>query len=153
MTDFGTIRNTNRILDDETSLELLDRSISGTLSVNGPEGYPYSVPMHFVKDGSRLLFHTSSMEGLLLKSIRADCRASFTVHETDPMLNSKSVILFGDIHEEPDKWDVVIEKYIDKYIPEQFRENARKGIRSGEGRATCIALDVVHMSGKKVTKP
>lgn len=153
MTDFGTIRNTNRILDDEASFGLLDRSVSGTLSVNGPDGYPYSVPMHFVRDGSRLLFHTSSAEGLLLKSVRSDGKASFTVHETDPMLNSNSVILFGEVHEEPDQWDLVIERYIDKYVPERFRDNAMMGIQRGKDKTTCLIMDITHISGKKVTKP
>ena len=88
-----------------------------------------------------------------MKSVRSDGKASFTVHETDPMLNSNSVILFGEVHEEPDQWDLVIERYIDKYVPEQFRDNAMMGIQRGKDKTTCLIMDITHISGKKVTKP
>ncbi len=154
MTDFGKMNRSDRELTAGEVSSLLASSPAGTLAVNGPDGYPYAVPMHYALDGDgRVLFHHSAADGLLLDCVRGSDRACLTVQRTGDDLSSESVIAFGRIREEPSLWDRAIHAYIDRYIPEGHRDGPRRGVPGAEGGATCIVMDIEHMSGKRVSRP
>lgn len=143
-------RNT---LPEDDIERLLHDCVSGTMAVEGANGYPYAVPLHFVYSDGRIYFHISARDGLLRRSVAADGRASFEVHETDQMLNSESVIVFGRVREEPGLWAKAIGMYIDKYVPEPYRDGARQGMASGMGRATCLVMDIESRTGRRISCP
>lgn len=140
-------------LPEEEIERLLHDCISGTMAVNGANGYPYVVPLHYVYSDCRIYFHISPRDGLLRRSVSADGCASFEVHEIDPMLNSESVVAFGHVRGEPELWAKAIGLYIDKYVPEPYRDGARTGIASGKGRATCLVMDIESRTGRRISRP
>lgn len=81
MSPFSGMNRADRRLSSDDAEEILSNGKVGTLSVSGVEGYPYGIPMNYVYDRGLLQFHTSSRDGLLLRSLRSNPRASFCVFE------------------------------------------------------------------------
>ena len=53
---FREMRRKNQALDAQACSAVLDRGTSGVLAVLGDEGYPYAVPLSYVREGDRLYF-------------------------------------------------------------------------------------------------
>ncbi|NLA77117.1 MAG: 5-nitroimidazole antibiotic resistance protein, partial [Clostridiales bacterium] len=81
---------------------ILARGTSGVLALNGDGGYPYAVPMSYVYDNGKIIFH-SAREGHKYDAVLKSDRASFCVIDEDNVVPEKyttyfrSVIAFGKI--------------------------------------------------------
>ena len=51
------MRRHRQQLSQQQSINLLDSSTSGTLSLNQPDGFPYQVPLSYVYTDGKLYFH------------------------------------------------------------------------------------------------
>lgn len=69
----------NRMSDDEC-LELLDRNGVAVLSMCGPDGSPYAVPVNYVRIGDSIYYH-GRMTGTRVACMEHDPRCCLTVYE------------------------------------------------------------------------
>ena len=153
MNGFRPIRRTDRDLGADAACEILENGYCGTLCVMGADGYPYGIPMNYVPDGNRLLFHCSAQEGHLLESVGNGCRACFTVIERLEGSRSRSAVIFGNLVRDSSMLTRTLDGIVDRYVPEPGREGAKKGMPYASGRATALVMTIDHMSAKVVDKP
>ncbi|MFT0897966.1 pyridoxamine 5'-phosphate oxidase family protein [Candidatus Methanoprimaticola sp. MG2] len=152
MSPFSGMNRADRRLSSDDAEEILRNGKVGTLSVSGVEGYPYGIPMNYVYDRGLLQFHTSSRDGLLLRSLRSNPRASFCVFEHVCNSKYRSVIAFGILSIEGDKKEI-IERIIDKYVPKPYNESSKKNIGEKLEHMCGLSLTIEHLTAKYVDKP
>ena len=98
------MRRSDREMDREAALAVLERATWGVLATVDDEGQPYGAPVNFALDGEALLIH-GAPAGHRLDNLRRNPRASFTVvsrAETLPeefTTDFESVIAFGTVTE------------------------------------------------------
>jgi len=121
------------ITDPAQLAEVLTQADWGLLSMQGPDGWPYSVPMNFVFKDGKLYVH-GAMTGKKLDLLKADTRVQFTVvqeyaripsYATGPSCSSatqffKSVMVRGraELVLEPARKVEVFQALMTKYQPE-----------------------------------
>ena len=94
------MRRFKQALTPEQCEEILNQGTSGVLAAAGEEGWPYAVPLSYVWQGGRVLFHFA-LAGCKLDAIRRDARVSFCVIGRDQIVPEeyttyyRSVIVFG----------------------------------------------------------
>lgn len=76
------MRRHRQQLSQQQSINLLESSTSGTLSLNQPDGFPYQVPLSYVYTDGKLYFHCAQ-SGYKLDLLRQDDRAGFCVIAQD----------------------------------------------------------------------
>jgi hypothetical protein len=148
------MRRRDRVIDEESALELLEQGQYGVLSTVGPQGVPYGVPISYVLHGDLIVFH-SALEGRKLENIATSPRASFcVVGETEvlPGLFStryQSTIAEGVVRELLDDEKLEGLRWLaDKFSPE-FKEKAATYIASLFDRTRVFALQIESVSGKR----
>jgi hypothetical protein len=148
------VRRRDRVTDEQSALELLERGQWGVLSTADADGVPYGVPVSYVYREGRILFHCAT-EGRKLENLAARPRASFcVVGETEvlPELFStryQSAIAEGEFREllEDDKLQA-LGWFVEKYSPE-FRQKGATYIASLFDRTRVFAMQVERLSGKR----
>ena len=73
---FREMRRKRQQLSPEETEAVLDRCSSGTLAVLGDDGYPYAVPLSYVRHEGRIYFHCAK-SGHKLDAIRACDKVCF----------------------------------------------------------------------------
>ena len=135
---------------------ILTEGCHGVLSLSGDDGYPYGVPISYMFDGDRIIFH-SAKDGHKIDAIRRNSKASFCVVDKDQVVASKytsyfrSVIVFGTIRflENDDEKMEAITKLAMKYAPLDTEENRMEYIRKGWSPLCTFVLEIEHMTGKE----
>lgn len=135
-----------RMKQNQLSAEAVDQLMSkqavGHLGTLNTDGFPYVVPVHFVKTGNEILIHGLNL-GQKLANIKANGKVCFEVEEMAGLIlddkacdvNTKyqSVIAFGQAQlvEETAEKVAALDKIVAKYTPQlsgqQFPENMLKG--------------------------
>lgn len=152
---FREVVRQKQVLSKEESIEVLKNSKRGVLSVLGDHDYPYGMPLnHYYEDG--VLYFHSGMIGHKIDAMKNHSKASFCVFEEvgkeDWALNFHSVIVFGkirfidDYEEAMELTRKLSHKFTldDSYIDEEIKKS---------GKATlCFALEIEHITGKKVNE-
>lgn len=130
---------------------LLKRALVGRLSVNAPDGFPYTVPVHFVYlDGrvyihgllkgqkldylqkdNRVCFEADRLEALLTEHIEAACKAD-SAYESVIMTGRAAVI------EDETRKALVLHAFAEKYVPRL----AEAAMQAAQVRATAV-IEVV----------
>ena len=77
-TNFRPMRRFKQEIGKDECERILESAYRGVLSVIGDGGYPYSLPINFVFEDGKLIFH-SAREGHKLDAIRTSDKACFTV--------------------------------------------------------------------------
>ena len=93
---FRKMRRKKQKLSIEECEKLLHDGTSGVLSLCGNDGYPYGVPLSYVYDDSRLIFHCAT-EGRKLDIIRENPRASFCVIGKDQIVSDEYTTYFQSV--------------------------------------------------------
>lgn len=104
------MRRHRQQLSQQQSINLLESSTSGTLSLNQPDGFPYQVPLSYVYTDGKLYFHCAQ-SGYKLDLLHQDDRAGFCVIAQDRICPERyttfyqSVVLRGRVRivEQPDE--------------------------------------------------
>ncbi|MDO5536940.1 MAG: pyridoxamine 5'-phosphate oxidase family protein [Desulfovibrionaceae bacterium] len=97
---FREMRRSGQALPDEEIDAVLARESHGVLAVQGDGGYPYAVPLNYVREGDHLYFHIA-MEGHKLDALKNSDKASFCVIGAAELdmerltTHYRSVIAFG----------------------------------------------------------
>ena len=148
---FPKMRREKQALSEAECLGILDAATSGVLALSGEDGYPYAVPLSFVRRGRSLYFHCAR-QGHKLDAIRRSDKASFCVVAQDDVVPAefrtryRSVIAFGRIRilEDESESLAAIGWLADKYSPEGKQEE----IERFRGRFRMLELRVECMTGK-----
>lgn len=56
---FREMQRFKQLLPQETAVEILNRSTSGTFALRGDDDSPYAVPMSYVYSDGKLYFHSA----------------------------------------------------------------------------------------------
>jgi nitroimidazol reductase NimA-like FMN-containing flavoprotein (pyridoxamine 5'-phosphate oxidase superfamily) len=82
------------ITDHEEMESLLREALVGCLATVGPDGSPYTTPLHFVYHQGKIYFH-SALKGRKVDNIRANPRVCFEVHELIKIVQGQRACDFG----------------------------------------------------------
>lgn len=146
----------NKISDDECK-SVLKTSMRAALSVNGDDGYPFTFPINYYysEEENRIYFH-SAKTGHKMDSITKDNKVCLTTWDDGYKIDGdwayyvSSCVVFGraviidDLEVKKEK----IKKFAMKYYPTE--EEADEEILRDIDHVQFVAIDIEHMSGKKV---
>ena len=153
---FREMRRKKQKLSKEECDRILYNGTSGVLALHGDNGYPYAVPVSYVYDGEKLLFH-SAKNGHKIDAILKNAAASFCVIDQDQIVPEeyttyfRSIIAFGRIRilEDATEKRSAIEKLAVKYAPDDTAENRDKAIER-EWKPLCMMeMEIEHLTGKQ----
>lgn len=152
---FRAMRRKMQQLDIDRAERMLDEATSGTLALIGDGGYPYAVPVSFVRDGSRIYFH-GARSGHKYDAIKAEERASFCVIAADEVVperyttHYRSAIAFGRVRivEDESERDRSIRLLAMRYHPTDSQEHRERYIRD-ESEFCMFAFEIEHLTGKQ----
>ncbi len=150
-----------RKIKNEISLEeakvLLRNNKRAAFSVNGDDGYPYTIPINFYYDETenRIYFH-SAKKGYKIDSIKASDKICFTtwddgyLEEGDWAYHVSSCVVFGRARliEDRQITEEKVRKFALKYYPTV--KAVEKEIQAGIQGVQLIAIEIEHISGKRV---
>ena len=141
----------------EEAKELLRNNKRAAFSVNGDDGYPYTIPINFYYDEeeNKIYFH-GAKKGHKIDSIKKNDKVCLTtwndgyVDDGDWAYHVSSCVIFGrarlvdDIRITEEK----IRKFALKYYPsaEEVEEEIKIGIKGVQ----LVEIEIEHISGKKV---
>lgn len=153
---FREMRRKKQKLSKEECDRILYNGTSGVLALHGDNGYPYAVPVSYVYNGEKLLFH-SAKNGHKIDAILKNAAASFCVIDQDQIVPEeyttyfRSIIAFGRIRilEDDTEKRSTIEKLAVKYAPDDTAENRDKAIER-EWKPLCMMeMEIEHLTGKQ----
>ncbi len=153
---FRKMRRFKQQLGREQCERILGEATFGVLALSGDDGYPYAVPLSFVYDGDKLIFHCA-VSGHKLDAVRHDPRASFCVVSRDDILPERfttcyeSVVVFGrvEVLTDADEIRLAAQKLAARYSPDESDESVEREISSALGRFCILVLHIEHMTGKQ----
>ena len=153
---FREMRRKKQKLSKEECDRILYNGTSGVLALHGDDGYPYAVPVSYVYNGEKLLFH-SAKNGHKIDAILKNAAASFCVIDQDQIVPEeyttyfRSIIAFGRIRilEDDTEKRSAIEKLAVKYAPDDTAENRNNAI-DREWKLLCMMeMEIEHLTGKQ----
>lgn len=135
--------------------EILDNSNTAVLALIGDGGYPYTVPLNFVRLDNKVYFHCAKT-GHKIDAVKNCDKASLCVVWRDDVLAEKyttkyeSVIAFGRVSLVSDSAEIraAIEKFVLKYCPKESEESHKKAIEDEWNALEMISFDIEHLTGK-----
>ncbi|HIV03490.1 MAG TPA: pyridoxamine 5'-phosphate oxidase family protein [Candidatus Aphodoplasma excrementigallinarum] len=156
---FRPMRRSRQALPKEECEQILRRGSSGVLALYGDGGYPYAVPLSYVYENGKLLFHCAKA-GHKIDAIRHSAKASFCVIDQDHVVPEeyttyfRSVIVFGEVRvlEEEAEKRAAVEALAIKYAPQDTAGSRRRAIEQEWAPLCMLELSVAHMSGKEAAE-
>ena len=156
---FRPMRRKKQELSRAACEEILARGTSGVLALAGDHGYPYAVPLSYLYEDGKLIFHCAK-EGHKLDAIARNAKASFCVVDQDQVMPEeyttyfRSVITFGHIRILTDDGEkrAAVDRLARKYHPADSQENRDKYIDSEWAPLCMLEMTVEHLSGKAATE-
>lgn len=151
---FRDMRRIKQLLTKGKIEEILNRSTSGVLGVNGDDGYPYTVPISYAYEDGKLFFH-SAKAGHKIDSIINDDKVTFSIIDKDEVIQDtftshfRSVSIFGrariltEDNEKQHAFELLVKKYSPDFIKEGLQE-----IKDTWNRVYLIEIEIEHMTGK-----
>lgn len=134
---------------------LMQKSLYGTLSSVGEDGYPYGVPVSFIYQFPYIYFHCSVSEGHKTENFKFSKKVCFTVVEQVETIPSefntkfKSVVAFGQIEAaDQDTTTKVYRQLVEKYSPDYKAEGEAYRKKAGHA-ARVFGIKIVHITGKE----
>jgi len=152
--DNSGVRRQDRLLDRETSMELLKTAEYGVLSMcDGDQ--PYGIPINYVWDGANALYLHCAPEGRKLRILASNPRISFTIVGRVNLLPERftteyqSLVLTGtaaiDLPE--DERHHALDLLLDKLSPAHKTVGLKYAAASFH-RVSIIRLDITTLSAK-----
>lgn len=149
------MRRYHQQLSDAACLDILDRGTSGVMALLGEDGYPYAVPLSYVRRDDRLYFH-SARAGHKLEAIAHCDRASFCVVDQDRVVPKdytsyfRSVIAFGTVRvlEDRGEKEEALRLLAAKYFPDD-PEGREAEVQKTLASVAMLELTMEHITGKE----
>ena len=153
---FREMRRKKQLLPYEDCCSILCRRTSGVLAVAGDDGYPYAVPISYVYDDGKIIFHCAK-SGHKLDAIKRNCKVSFCVTDLDHVVPEeyttyfRSVIAFGRIRILDDDAEkrAAIEKLAARYAPNDNEAHRQEAINREYAPLCMLELTIEHITGKE----
>lgn len=154
---FRQMRRIKQELPLDEAKKLLIKNKRGVISLNGEEGYPYSIPINYFYDEeeNKLYFH-GAKTGYKVDCIKNNNKASFVTYGDEELSDNgwsyylKSVVVFGKIEIVEDR-ELAAKKLRElavKYYPSLSEVDAV--MERSFDNALVYYLDIAHMTCKKV---
>lgn len=155
---FREMRRFQQALTQEECYAVLDRGTHGVLAVLGDGGYPYAVPLSYVRAGEKLIFHCATA-GHKLDALRACGKASFCVVDQDRVIPEeyttyfRSVIAFGTVRElTGEEKRQSADQLGRRYYPADSGSHRAAYVESAFDRMCVLELTIGHLTGKEGKK-
>ena len=154
---FRPIRKTKNEISVEDAKALLRNNTRAAFSVNGDDGYPYTIPVNFYydEDDNRIYFH-SAKKGHKIDSMKANDKVCLTtwndgyLEDGDWAFHVSSCVVFGRARLIEDRkiTEDKVRKFARKYYPSA--EEVEEEIKRSLAGVQLVAIEIEHISGKKV---
>ena len=152
---FREMRRKKQLLSPGKSIEILKRGTSGVLAVAGDDGYPYTVPMSYVYQDGKILFHCAR-SGHKLDAVTRNNKVSFCVIDKDTVMPGeyttyfRSVIIFGkaNILDDDTAKRRALEILAARYSPDN-EQGRLEEIDRQFNQVCMIELTIEHITGKE----
>lgn len=153
---FRPMRRKMQQLDVRETEAILDRATSGTLALIGDNGYPYAVPVSFVREGSRIYFH-GAKSGHKFDAICAQPKASFCVIDADKVVPEeyttryRSAIAFGRVRILDDESEMMHAAALlaERYNSLESAQSRTEYIEASRAAFCMFELEIEHLTGKE----
>lgn len=154
---FRPIRRKKNEISDELAKDLLLKSKRGIFSVNGDDGYPYSIPVNYFYDeeNGRIYFHGAKV-GHKVDALKKSDKVCFTVFgnesfkEDDWAPYVQSTVAFGRCHliEDQTKSIELVRELATKYYPN--KDLIEEEIVAYGNAVQMFEIVIEHLSGKMI---
>lgn len=154
---FRKIRRLKSEISVEEAKKLLKNNKRAAFSVNGDNGYPFTIPINFYysENENKIYFH-SAKSGHKIDSIKANDKVCFTtwddgyLDEGDWAYHVSSCVVYGRaiLIEDRKITEEKVRTLALKYYPNIIE--AEQEIQKSIDRVQLVAIDIEHISGKKV---
>lgn len=150
---FRKMRRFKQQMTDEEAQAVLERRTDGVLGVIGDDGYPYTVPVNYIFEDGKILFHCA-LSGHKLDAIRQNPKVSFCVIDEN-MLDRKnfatyysSVICFGHAHviEKDEERIEACRRFCTKMYP--YADAVEAEIAKHPNAFNMVEIQIDHITGK-----
>lgn len=149
------MRRKERQMNEEQVRSLIAKGNTGILSLNGENGYPYSVPVNYVYFNDAIYIH-GSVEGRKVDLIKADERACFCSIVNSEILVDKltaayeSFIAVGtaEMVEDCTEKEEVLKYIVDSLSVPEFQEKGYGMVAKMLDRTGIIKFSIEEVSGK-----
>ncbi len=147
----------NKALTKDECYELLDRLGTGVLSLNGENGWPYSVPVNYIRIGDKVFFH-GKKKGTKVSFIEKNGKCTLVAYDEkgyedcgenscDTTVVYDSVIIRGraKVVEDDETKMMMLRTLVDKLVP------AKKDNPIAPGRVPptgVFAIEIDEITGK-----
>ena len=151
---FREIRLTDRIVNDEKTIEIITKGSYGVLSTIGEDGYPYGVPLNYTYFDSCICFHCAQ-HGHKLENIDFNNKVSFCVVTKSDVLSNEfdtdyeSAIAFGTatvVTDDSEKKDILL-SVLNKYSADYLKAG-NNYMKKYWDETKVIKIKIEHLSGK-----
>lgn len=150
---FRNLRKSHLTMSNQDALNLLEQSEYGVVSVIGPDGYPYGVPMSYVVLDGHIYFHGDQM-GHKMECLKHSNKVCFTVIGKTQLLpeildtDYESVVVFGTATEvDGQEKESALMGLVSKYAP-GFEVKGRDSLRNELDITSVIKIKIEHITGK-----
>ena len=151
---FRKIRKNNNEIDKDAVDSLLHTCRRGVLSMNGDDGYPYSIPINYYYDeaNQKIYFH-GAKSGYKVDCLNRCDKVCFTIFGNESIKDLvwapfvQSVIVFGRCHL-VDTDNEVLKNFMMKYYPSL--DLVDKVIKDDSKFVQMHEISIEHKSGKQV---
>ena len=154
---FRPIRRKKNEISDELAKDLLLKSKRGIFSVNGDDGYPYSIPVNYFYDeeNGRIYFHGAKV-GHKVDALKKSDKVCFTVFgnesfkEDDWAPYVQSTVVFGRCHliEDHARTISLVRELATKYFPN--KDLIEEEIVAYGNAVQMFEIVIEHLSGKMI---
>lgn len=149
------MRRKERQLSGEQVRELLEKGTTGTLSLNGEDGYPYSVPVNYTYMNGSVYIHGAA-EGHKTDLIKADGRACFSAIVSESVLADKltaayeSFIAKGTaaMVEDEEEKKAVLKRIVDELSEPEYRDKGYGMVEKMVHKTGIIKFTIEEVTGK-----
>ncbi len=151
---FRKIRKIKNEIDKDAVDSLLHTCRRGVLSMNGDDGYPYSIPINYYYDeaNQKIYFH-GAKSGYKVDCLNRCDKVCFTIFGNESIKDLvwapfvQSVIVFGRCHL-VDTDNEVLKNFMMKYYPSL--DLVDKVIKDDSKFVQMYEISIEHKSGKQV---
>jgi nitroimidazol reductase NimA-like FMN-containing flavoprotein (pyridoxamine 5'-phosphate oxidase superfamily) len=150
---FKEMRRSDKMLNHEEMLDILENTEYGVLSTIGENGFPYGVPVNFVYKDDTIYFH-SALVGHKLENISYNSKVSFCVVKDVELIPDdfntkfKSVIVFGEVTEVEDIEKNEIFKLLLKKFSKDFMKPGMDYVKKSGSSAKIFRIKIKHITAK-----
>lgn len=148
------MRRFKQKLSKEETIEILKTGKTGILGLIGDESYPYTVPINYVYENSKIYFHCAK-SGHKIDAIKKCNKVSFCVIEKDDIVKEKlttyfrSVIIFGKAKILKNDDEIFYSAQLLGLKYSDDKQAIDKEIKQALKALCCVEIVVEHMTGKE----